>query len=347
MDYKVSIIVPIYNGERYIGRAIESLINQTYSNIEIIAVNDGSKDNSLKMLKKYESKDTRIKVIDKINTGVSDTRNKGLEEATGDLIGFLDMDDFLEPTMIEKMVYKLIEEKVDVIRCDYIRETTRGKQLKKNDISIQEDKIVGTENIQETVLKKVLDGNLESYIWLLLINKTKVKKIPKFRTDIVMMEDKVFYVELLNQINSIYFLKEKLYHYIWEENLGSRKIENAVKSFDSICRVKEEIEDILKEKKIADKDNIVKLNTKQSMALEEIIYQLYCNNKDRENLKVIYKELFEDKRVKEIIKKSDFTKIPLRYRIAIKQINEEQLDKIIRYYKTKRVLSKIKRICKR
>ena len=93
---KISIIVPIYNCEKYLKRCLESIINQTYNNLEIILLNDGSSDNSLKIIKEYKKKDNRIIVIDKKNTGVSDTRNIGIQKASGKYICFCDSDDVLE-----------------------------------------------------------------------------------------------------------------------------------------------------------------------------------------------------------------------------------------------------------
>ena len=92
MKAKVSIIVPVYNASQYLNRCLNSLIEQTYNHLEIICVDDGSTDDSLKVLKKYQAKDNRIQVITKINTGVSDSRNQALKIATGDYIMFVDSD---------------------------------------------------------------------------------------------------------------------------------------------------------------------------------------------------------------------------------------------------------------
>ena len=101
---KFSIIIPVYNMEQYLGECLDSVIGQTYKNLEIICVNDGSKDSSLDILKEYEKKDNRIKIIDKENDGVSMARNDGISVATGDYIIFVDSDDTIEPDYIEKIV---------------------------------------------------------------------------------------------------------------------------------------------------------------------------------------------------------------------------------------------------
>lgn len=128
MKCKVSIIVPIYNIEKYVERCIKSLINQTYTNIEIILVNDGSKDNSKKIIEKYKKCDTRIQIINKLNGGLSSARNAGLNMVTGDYILYVDGDDYLEIDSIEKLMNKISDD-IDIIMFPYIKEYST-KQVK-------------------------------------------------------------------------------------------------------------------------------------------------------------------------------------------------------------------------
>ena len=101
MTHKISIIVPIYNTEKYLGNCLNSIINQTYKNLEIILINDGSTDNSLSICNNYKNKDNRIKIVNKTHTGVSDTRNIGIKNATGEYIGFVDSDDYIEQDLLK------------------------------------------------------------------------------------------------------------------------------------------------------------------------------------------------------------------------------------------------------
>ena len=112
---KVSIVIPVYNVEKYLDRCVNSVINQTYSNIEIILVDDGSKDNSGKICDEWEKKDSRIKTIHKKNEGLGMARNTGLDNATGDYIGFVDSDDFIEQKLIEDSVDKIVDYSPDVV----------------------------------------------------------------------------------------------------------------------------------------------------------------------------------------------------------------------------------------
>lgn len=106
----LSVIIPVYNVEPYLEQCLDSVINQTYKNIEIICINDGSTDNSLKILEKYKTKDSRIKIISQKNKGLSEARNAGIKIAKGKYIGFIDPDDFIEPTMYEKLITPMIKD---------------------------------------------------------------------------------------------------------------------------------------------------------------------------------------------------------------------------------------------
>lgn len=112
---KFSVIIPIYNMQDYLRTSLDSVINQTYPNIEIICINDGSKDNSLSILEEYKTKDARIKIIDKPNGGVSSARNAGIEAATGDYIMFLDPDDMYDLTLCEKVAAKIKTDDSDIV----------------------------------------------------------------------------------------------------------------------------------------------------------------------------------------------------------------------------------------
>ncbi|MGE8204566.1 glycosyltransferase family 2 protein [Heyndrickxia sp. NPDC080065] len=118
-DQKVSVIVPIYNVEKYLERCVDSIINQTYENLEIILVNDGSLDNSGRIAEEYKKIDNRVKAFHKQNGGLSDARNFGIKQITGECILFVDSDDWLEPNMIEKMVNTILEYKADVVQSAF------------------------------------------------------------------------------------------------------------------------------------------------------------------------------------------------------------------------------------
>ena len=116
-DVKVSIIVPVYNVEKYLRQCVDSIVNQSLKEIEIICINDGSTDNSLQILEGYAQRDKRIKIINKRNEGLSTARNTGMEYATGEYIGFVDSDDFINEKMYENLYKNAKSNKSDIVMC--------------------------------------------------------------------------------------------------------------------------------------------------------------------------------------------------------------------------------------
>lgn len=115
----VSVIIPVYKVENYLNKCVESVVNQTYKNLEIILVDDGSPDNCPKMCDEWAKKDSRIKVIHKQNGGVSSARNMGIDISTGEYISFVDSDDFIDNTMFEKLYISITKNKCDIAACNY------------------------------------------------------------------------------------------------------------------------------------------------------------------------------------------------------------------------------------
>ena len=119
---KISVIVPVYKAEDVLIKCVESILTQTYKNLEVILVDDGSPDHSGAICDQYVKKDNRVKVIHKKNGGVSSARNCGLDVATGDYCTFVDSDDYIDPTMYENMMKKAKQFDCDVVMCDCVKE---------------------------------------------------------------------------------------------------------------------------------------------------------------------------------------------------------------------------------
>ena len=175
---KLSIIIPCYNVEKYVEKSINSLIAQTLDNVEIIVVNDGSKDNTLKILKKYEKENSNIKLIDKKNAGVSAARNDALKIAKGEYIGFLDSDDWVEKDMFEKMYNKAINENLDIVACD-----TNAVYPDKN--------IIIKSNVSRTSTPEELMINAYAVIWNKIYKKELLNGIT-FKEGMTFCEDVLF-----------------------------------------------------------------------------------------------------------------------------------------------------------
>ena len=125
-NYKISIIVPVYNAEQYLNKCVESLRNQTYQNLEILLVNDGSKDASGELCDAYAKEDARIKAVHKENGGLISAWKKGVAESTGEYLSFVDSDDWVDLVMIEEMAEHLTGDKKEIVASDYVIERDNG-----------------------------------------------------------------------------------------------------------------------------------------------------------------------------------------------------------------------------
>lgn len=231
-DISVSIIVPVYNTEKYLVRCVESLINQTFNNIEIILINDGSTDKSLNIINEYKKKDRRIKLINNKNNGVSYSRNIGIKESKGSYIMFVDSDDWIDKNTIEDM-YNLAEKNsYDLVMCSYTKEFLSGSKEKK---IILGDKIIyEKKDIEKELLRKLIGPvkeelasptNLDSMgtVWGKLYRSSIIKDNNiKFidLKEIGSAEDVLFNVYLFNRINKAIFISKPMYHY-WKGNSSS------------------------------------------------------------------------------------------------------------------------------
>ncbi|GAL67062.1 glycosyltransferase [Jejuia pallidilutea] len=136
MNPKISIIVPVYNAENFISKCIESILAQTYNNLEIILVNDGSTDNSLSVCNRFKELDSRIILINQKNEGTSSARNKGLKVATGEYIGFVDGDDFIDKKMYEILMSTILECNLKLAECNFVKSTSY-ESLNYDDLNIE------------------------------------------------------------------------------------------------------------------------------------------------------------------------------------------------------------------
>lgn len=228
----ISIIVPIFNTEKYLERCLNSIINQTYKNIEVILIDDGSLDNSLKICYKYANIDRRVKVIHQQNSGPSKARNKGLKEVKGEYFICIDSDDWLEKEMIEILYNNLKKNNVDISICNYYINFETGLQEIKN--SINEKNIILT-NHKEMYEYLFSDNMFGGYLWNKLIKTSiiKNKDIVLFNEKIMIEEDVLFLIEVIKRCSKIcYYPKKFLYHYFQRNN--------------SIVRFKYQLKDLTK-----------------------------------------------------------------------------------------------------
>ncbi|AIY84469.1 glycosyltransferase family 2 protein [Clostridium baratii] len=213
---KISIIVPVYNAERTVERCIKSLINQTYKDLEILLIDDGSKDKSLEICNKYKEIDNRINVISKKNSGVSSTRNLGIKKSTGKYIQFVDSDDYIDNTMCERLISKIENSKCDFLICGYKNVDDMGNF---NGDIYYDDRTFKTLKDMNGHFEKMYSKNLINTPW----NKLYIKEfiIDGFDEDISLGEDLLFNLKYMSNIqNGISVINDCLYYYV-DVNKGS------------------------------------------------------------------------------------------------------------------------------
>ena len=207
---KVSIIVPVYNGEGYIKKCLDSLVNQTLKDIEIIVINDGSKDKTLDILKEYQKKYKNIKIITRENKGIAESRNEGITKAEGRYIAFLDSDDFVDLTMYEKLYQKITSCDFDVVTT-YFNFQYEDK-VEKGVIDLKKD-ILDIKDLKKYFL------NMYPVVWNKLYKKELFDDL-KFRD--VYAEDVDILYRILPKIKKMGVVKDYLYYYYQRENSESK-----------------------------------------------------------------------------------------------------------------------------
>jgi len=241
---KISIIIPVYNTEKYLSKCLDSIIFQTYNNLEIILVDDGSPDNCGNICDEYAKKDERVKVIHRKNGGVSSARNEGLRNATGEYISFIDSDDWIELDMYESMIKKIKEKNVDAVRCSYTREYKEKQEIVEH--LYKEDIIIDLVIDRVKFLESLISGKIHAYLPLLLIKKGSIPKNLRFNTSVAMREDLIWLVELSCIWNSIYIYNKEFYHYYQNTTSATNNEDFKIRNMKNMLLVSKEIESILK-----------------------------------------------------------------------------------------------------
>lgn len=295
----VSIIIPFYNAKEYIDRCISSIIKQTYNNIEVIFVSDGSTDNTCSKITNYRDKRFFVYEIEK--SGVSVARNYGLEKAKGKYIAFMDVDDELENNYIYKLITTIKKQDVDTVICNYKEIFSNGEEnnvlLPWKDEKIYENKIKN-ELIPNMIIAENENQTIKGLVWRTFTSKKMIddNKL-KFIKGIMIAEDFLFTIQLYNRSKSIYCLSDCLYKYHKNKNSSISKyypdfLENQLnfqKNFVKILR----------------KEDLYDNNKEREQISRARIYTLAISNEVRNNdnsikdkyirIKKIRKKFMEDK----------------------------------------------------
>lgn len=213
----ISIIVPIYKVEKYLDNCLENLTNQTHNNIEIILVDDGSPDNCPTICDNWSKKDSRIRVIHKVNGGVGSARNAGIDEAKGEYIGFIDPDDVIDITMFEKLYDSAKNNNSDMAMCGFKYLFEDGTEKPFNEINLSK---INSKNIIEYFLKSgtevkkdaIYTENVMGSVCRTLLKKSFIgcARFSKF----IVAEDLIFLMGLIKSETKISVVNEQLYTYL-------------------------------------------------------------------------------------------------------------------------------------
>ena len=206
----ISIIIPVYNGEKYLRPCIDSILHQTYKHWELLLIDDGSKDTSGAICDEYAS-DPRISVVHKENGGQASARNQGVAMAKGEYISFVDCDDWLETDMYERMVQTMHSQQAEIIICGYIEEY-KSRQKK-----VHADGEMKVYEASEA-LKLVLRGKIGSYLWSMLFRREVVQEL---MPDLNPYEDHATIFKWISHARRVVVLHQAFYHY---RQLGSSSL---------------------------------------------------------------------------------------------------------------------------
>lgn len=300
-DYgKVSIIVPVYNVEKYFDECVQSLINQTYSNIEIILIDDGTPDKCGEMADEYAKKDCRIKALHKENGGQGSARNYGLEYATGDYYCFVDSDDFLALDYVEKMITAIVTNHADVVFSNYYNYFVNGNK--------PSSRLLEYEGINEYTPNEFLEQLYNypgafCYVAMKFYRKDVFKNL-RFKN--MLCEDAQLILYIIDNCNKICYIPDVLYYYRRRKSSTINVKQELFLHYEM-----EWVEDHMKRLKETNRMHLYALA--QKLYISKILGKYcYCKKETRKRIRNIMK-----KHVKQLVNSNEFNwKIKLKYRIV-------------------------------
>lgn len=296
-DSKISIIVPVYKVEKYLDRCVNSIVNQTYKNLEIILVDDGSPDNCPQMCDEWGKKDNRIKVIHKENGGVSEARNCGLKIATGDYIGFVDSDDYIDKTMYEKLINCMLTTNANLTMCGFVNEYENEERVivEENLSKADSSNILNyyvLNNRYKKCNKIFLDG-IMAYTCRCLYSK-QILKDCYFLPNVKYCEDLLFNFSVINRDIKISTIDEHLYYYYQRNDSAIHRVDK--RSIDNKLTYLDEIMPIMESK----------LEIEYRLLFKFSIYKIIYIDLIRSNDKDIYMEYLKLLNAKDLKSKQSY-----------------------------------------
>ncbi|WP_455654514.1 glycosyltransferase family 2 protein [Phascolarctobacterium sp.] len=306
----ISVIVPVYNVEKYLPKCLDSLSNQTFQSLEIVLVDDGSTDNSGQICDEYAAKDARIKVLHKTNGGVSSARNAGLDAATGNYIAFADSDDYVEPDMYE-ILYKAVD--VKTVACCGLRKINSDNNI---ELFLPLEKVYTREEYIELLLENELPPPLFTKKVRCISNNLWTKLFPKacfLKTRFLEganYEDMYVSVEVLKNIKNVRCVAACKYNYV--KRKGSITNTNNAENYQSclLARLKQE-SDLSEYPSLAEKAKVLTCNAALSL-------YAYTGGQDKNQINIEKIKKVIEERTDHIFVKWEYNRIFLKYIVAYK-----------------------------
>lgn len=323
----VSIVVPIYNAKKYLNCCINSILQQTYENFELILVDDGSADGSLEICNNYERDDKRIKVIHKVNGGVSSARNAGIESATGDYILFIDSDDYIEENYIQTLVENCSDD-CDLVVCgftyDFGSKKTENKVEEVNCLTIEEYK----KKFNSLYAKSLTNSPFGK------LYKSELVKDIAFDISVPLGEDLIFNLDYLKRCKNIKIIPYAGYFYN-QTNVSSATKKYKTEYYDCIikCYEKSKLFVYGEIKNCGDAIDCTFCNN--CINQTQLVYELKLS-KDRK--KEIISTILNNERFLSIVKKN---KLSLKYPLRTFLCSHRQIGLLFIYYKIKLTVKKL------
>lgn len=229
---RLSIIVPVYNVEKYIHKCVDSILNQTFTDFELILVDDGSPDNCGKICDEYAKKDNRVRVIHKENGGQSSARNKGLDIAIGEIVGFVDSDDIIDSNMYEDLIQYLDKNNLNIVCCDaYL---VRGNRTRIRLLYDCNKIFIGTEAVCANLV-----GRIDNAVWNKVYRKSIFDKV-RFREGIVYEDVRIMHL-LLYTAKNVGYISKPCYYYFKRKNSTIALSFNSKSRYDCFVGYKERL----------------------------------------------------------------------------------------------------------
>lgn len=237
----ITVIVPVYNSEKYLRQCVDSILNQTYTHLEVILVDDGSPDRCGELCDQYAAKESRVKVVHKQNGGVSSARNAGLDIATGEYIAFVDSDDYLDSSLYEKAISVIHTYHPDIIDFGINFVDQEGNLLRKWHHTQTKETLFDRSHISENIIPELVhvksqaNSNIAVWVWNKLFRTNIINQFDiRFDSNLKLWEDGIFTIEVLKYANSLISLCGEYYNYRGTQDSLSQHHDEKIFSYAEI-----------------------------------------------------------------------------------------------------------------